>query len=66
MSAYYNTRNCNPGQSCRRRDIKNLLKKENTVESNLILSIFSGGGDCWQAANGLCWITESGQPWLLG
>lgn len=63
--AFYNIRSCPSNQACRRKDVRNLLLRQNDIESQTILNIVKGGGNCWQTPSGSCWQTPSGASWQL-
>lgn len=62
---YYNIRSCPVNQACRRKDVRNLLLRQNDIESQTIVNIVTGGGNCWKTPSGSCWQTPSGASWQL-
>jgi hypothetical protein len=62
--AFYNIRSCPANQACRRKDVRNLLPRQNDIESQTIVNILKGG-NCWETPSGSCWQTASGSSWQL-
>jgi hypothetical protein len=62
--AFYNIRSCPVNQACRRKDVRNLLPRQNDIESQTIVNILKGG-NCWETPSGSCWQTASGSSWQL-
>ena len=60
--AFYNIRSCPVNQACRRKDVRNLLLRQNDIESQTILNILK---DCWETPSGSCWQTASGSSWRV-
>jgi hypothetical protein len=59
---FYNIRSCPANQACRRKDVRNLLPRQNDIESQTILNILK---DCWETPSGSCWQTASGSSWRV-